>query len=381
MRRGGLRSAFRRGGTRLPSQSRARGGVGTRARRRAKPRALDLFSGAGGLTQGLRQAGYSVIGAVEIDAGACTTYRLNHKRVHLWEKDISHLTGTAIMQQLKLRRGELDLLAACPPCEGFSTMRTKNGARRNLDRRNDLIFEVLRIIRSIRPVSIMLENVPGLARNYRFRKFVKDLQRLGYKTKWAVLNAADYGVPQHRRRLVLLGSLAREPEFALTDPRRWTVRQTIGRLNVPERSRDPLHNYAPRRSPKVQRIIEGIPHNGGSRRALRLSEQLKCHRKFDGFYDVYGRMAWDMPSPTITGGCINPSKGRFLHPRFDRAITLREAALLQSFPRKYRFSLKWGRYPAANLIGNALPPEFVRRHAAALTKARKTGLPVKTEAR
>lgn len=338
---------------------------------RAKPKAVDLFSGAGGLTEGLRQAGYSVVGAVEIDTRACVTYRLNHKRVHLWEKDISRVSGTAIMSELKLRRGELDLLAACPPCEGFSTLRTKNGARRNLDRRNDLIFEVLRVVRSIKPVSIMLENVPGLTRNYRFRSFVKSLRGLGYNTKWAVVNAADFGVPQHRRRLVLLASVRGQPDFAGKAPRRWTVRQTISRLNPPERSRDPLHNYTSRRSEKVQRIIEGIPRNGGSRKSLKLSEQLKCHRKFDGFYDVYGRMAWDTPSPTITGGCINPSKGRFLHPRFNRAITLREAALLQSFPRKYQFSLQWGRYPAANLIGNALPPEFVRRHAAALSKTRR----------
>jgi len=340
---------------------------------RVKPKAVDLFSGAGGLTEGLRQAGYSVVGAVEIDARACATYRLNHKRVHLWEKDISRVSGTAIMRELELRRGELDLLAACPPCEGFSTMRTKNGARRNLDRRNDLIFDVLRIVRSVMPVSVMLENVPGLSRNYRFRSFVKSLEGLGYKTKWAVVNAADYGVPQHRRRLVLLACLMGQPDFAKKASRRWTVRQTISRLNPPERSRDPLHNYAPpRRSEKIQRIIERIPRNGGSRESLKLSEQLKCHRKFDGFYDVYGRMAWDTPSPTITGGCINPSKGRFLHPRFNRAITLREAALLQSFPRTYQFSLQWGRYPAANLIGNALPPEFVRRHAAALSKTRRS---------
>src|SRR2546421_12880641 len=123
-----------------------------------KPRAVDLFCGAGGLSEGLRQAGYKVIGAVEIDALACKTYRLNHKRVKLWEKNIARLSGAAIMKALELQPGELDLLAACPPCQGFSTMRTKNGARLNRDRRNDLIFDVLRIIRSIRPISVMLEN-------------------------------------------------------------------------------------------------------------------------------------------------------------------------------------------------------------------------------
>lgn len=333
-----------------------------------KPKAIDLFSGAGGLTEGLRQAGYQVIGAVEIDARASATYRLNHKRVRLWEKDITGLSGKAIMRDLNLKRGQLDLLAACPPCEGFSTMRTKNGARRNFDRRNDLIFQVLRIIRSTRPLSIMLENVPGLARNHRYRAFVDAVTRMGYKTVWAVLNTADYGVAQRRKRLVLLASRIAKPEFAEKARQRPTVRQKIGRLSVPERSRDPLHNYRARRSNKVQRLIERIPHNGGSRRSLLPGEQLECHKKFNGFHDVYGRMAWDSPSPTITGGCINPSKGRFLHPRFDRAITLREAALLQSFPKDYEFSLEWGRYPVATLIGNALPPEFIRRHAESLRK-------------
>ena len=109
-----------------------------------------------------------------------------------------------------------------------------------------------------------------------------------------------------------------------------------------------------------------IPANGGSRAALGVRNQLACHKRSNGFKDVYGRMAWDKPAPTITCGCINPSKGRFLHPEADRAITLREAALLQTFPKSYRFPLDEGRYPVAELIGNALPPEFIRRQAQAL---------------
>src|SRR4051812_23757394 len=112
-----------------------------------KPSAVDLFSGAGGLSEGLRQAGFNVLGAVELDALACRTYRLNHNRVKLWERDITGLSSAGIMKTLSLQPGDLDLLAACPPCQGFSTMRTKNGTRWNRDARNDLIFDVLRIIR------------------------------------------------------------------------------------------------------------------------------------------------------------------------------------------------------------------------------------------
>lgn len=333
---------------------------------RKKPRAVDLFCGAGGLSEGLRQAGYKVIGAVEIDSLACSTYRLNHKRVKLWERDITRLSGAAMMKALKLRPGALDLLAACPPCQGFSTMRTKNGARRNRDSRNDLIFEVLRIIRSMRPKTVMLENVPGLAENRRYVAFRKGLESLGYRVKWDVLNTVDFAVPQRRRRLVLLASRLGDPEFAPKARSYRSVRHSIGKLTIPERSRDPLHNYSVRRSKKIENLIRKIPRNGGSRMALGLKAQLPCHKRLDGFKDVYGRMTWDKPAPTITGGCINPSKGRFLHPRANRAITLREAALLQTFPKTYRFPLDQGRYPVALLIGNALPPEFIRRHAKAL---------------
>jgi DNA (cytosine-5)-methyltransferase 1 len=331
-----------------------------------KPKAIDLFSGAGGLSQGLRQAGYSVRGAVEIDDLACKTYRLNHKRVKLWKMDIRKLTGKTVKEQLGLRGGDLDLLAACPPCQGFSTMRTKNGTRRKRENRNHLVFEVLRLARVLKPKAVMLENVPGLAANWRFLKFCKGLRSLGYRLRWAVLNTVDYAVPQRRRRLVLLASRFSEPSFAPKSRNHRTVRQALKGLNAPRRSRDPLHNYKVQRSKKVAAIIRKIPRNGGSRKSLGVRKQLLCHQRLKGFWDVYGRMSWDSPAPTITGGCINPSKGRFLHPEANRAITLREAALLQSFPKDYQFPIEEGRYPIALLIGNALPPEFIKRHATAI---------------
>lgn len=336
------------------------------------PKAVDLFCGAGGLTEGLRQAGYRVIGAVDVDPLACNTYRLNHRRVKVWQIDISRLSGATIMKALALSPGELDLLAACPPCQGFSRMRTRNRSHRNRDPRNDLVHEVLRITRSIKPKSLMLENVPGLALSRGYCAFRKGLESLGYRVTWDVLNTVDFAVPQTRRRLVLLASRLGEPNFAPKAVGYRTVRQFIGNLTAPGRSRDPLHIYAIRRSKKIQDLIKRIPRNGGSRMALGPKNQLPCHKRFDGFRDVYGRMAWDKPAPTITGGCINPSKGRFLHPGANRAITLREAALLQTFPKTYRFPLDRGRYSVALLIGNALPPEFIKRHARALRETARS---------
>jgi DNA (cytosine-5)-methyltransferase 1 len=336
---------------------------------KAKPTAIDLFCGAGGLTEGLTQAGFRVVAAVEIDALACETYRDNHKRVHLWQKDVRRVSGAELLRATKLKKGELDLLAACPPCQGFSAIRTKNRGRRVNDSRNSLILDVLRIVRSVRPRSVMLENVPHLALDRRYKAFCKALTALGYSIDWDVLNAMNYGVPQRRRRLVLIATANAEAPFPNHARVTRTVRQSIGRLPQPRQSRDALHNYELKLSPAVLDRISRVPRNGGSRTDLRLKDQLECHRRVDGFKDIYGRMAWDRPSPTITGGCINPSKGRFVHPTANRPITLREAALLQSFPRSYKFSLRNGRYAVAQMIGNALPPEFIRRIGVALKRA------------
>ena len=171
-----------------------------------QPKAIDLFSGCGGLTLGLTQAGFRVVGAVEIDPLAVETYKTNHKRVLIWEKDISKISAAEVMRRLKIERGQLDLLAGCPPCQGFSRMTTLNG-RIGQDKQNDLVFEFLRFVRVMCPKAVMLENVPKLAKNRRFKTFHAELQRLGYEVNHAVLNAANYGVPQRRRRVFVVGYL------------------------------------------------------------------------------------------------------------------------------------------------------------------------------
>ncbi len=337
--------------------------------RRNRPTALDLFAGCGGLTEGLKAAGFRVLGAVEIEEKSAETYKLNHPEVHLWIKDIQDLSTLTVTRKLALRKGRLDLLAGCPPCQGFSTMRTLNGHRSNRDRRNDLLFEFLRFVEGLRPKAIMMENVPGLARNGRFKEFCARLRELGYIGKYDVLDAANYGVPQRRQRLIYLAGFKRPVAFA--DPRKKekTVRQAISILRPAGNSGDSLHDIPERRSPDVQRKIEIIPKDGGSRSSLPPAEQLACHKTFSGFKDVYGRMAWDKVAPTITTGCFNPSKGRFLHPDSDRAITIREAALLQGFRRRYKFRVKHGKIALALMIGNALPPPFITAHARSVATA------------
>jgi len=326
--------------------------------------AVDLFSGCGGLTEGLKQAGFRVIGAVECDSLAAETYHANHDDVHLIRRDIRRISASSLMKDLGLRKGSLALLAGCPPCQGFSAIRTRNGGKRVRDARNDLIYEFLRFARALKPKAIMMENVPALARNRRLKELVKSLSSLGYFCSVRVLDAANYAVPQRRRRVVMLASVDQEIPIAKPSRSERSVKDAIGHLKGKAgRTRDKLHYMPGKRSDLTERRIRAIPKNGGSRSSLPADLKLKCHDHTDGFKDVYGRMRWDAVAPTITGGCINPSKGRFLHPSEHRAITLREAALLQTFPKRYYFSLAQGRFPAALMIGNALPPEFVRRHA------------------
>jgi DNA (cytosine-5)-methyltransferase 1 len=328
-----------------------------------RPTAIDLFAGAGGLSQGLRLAGFRVLGAVESDPDAAQTYAANHRRTRLWTADIRSIAVQRVRRELELAPGSLDLLAGCPPCQGFSTLRTKNGRRAGFDPRNDLVREMLRFIRGLRPKAFMMENVPRLADDARFAELVALLSSQGYSVKHAVLDAADYAVPQRRKRLVILGSRVGNVHLAPAATERVTVLDAIGHLQRPDASRDSLHNVGEQRSREVRALIALIPKNGGSRAQLPEGKQLPCHRRSDGFSDVYGRMCWEDVAPTITSGCLNPSKGRFLHPEEDRAITPREAAVLQSFPPDYWFSARRGKEHLALQIGNAFPPEMIRRIA------------------
>jgi DNA (cytosine-5)-methyltransferase 1 len=336
-----------------------------------KPTAIDLFSGCGGLTLGLKQAGFRVLGAVEIDDLAVETYRKNHPGVKVWHDDIKKISGANILLDLNIKKGQLDLLAGCPPCQGFSSMRTKNGKKKIRDDRNDLVFEYLRLVKNLLPKTVMMENVPALADNRRMKVFKNELSALGYDLNGTplILNTADYGVPQRRRRMILLCSRVGKIELPEKTKAKVTVQDMIGDLVRPGKSGDPLHDLEENRTPKIREMISKIPKNGGSRMDLPKKYHLPCHKKYPaGFKDVYGRMKWENVAPTITGGCISPSKGRFLHPSQNRSITLREAALLQSFPKNYFFSLNKGRQGVALMIGNALPPTFIKQHALAIKK-------------
>jgi DNA (cytosine-5)-methyltransferase 1 len=320
---------------------------------------FDLFSGVGGLTEGLRKAGFDTRFAFEINEIASKAYSMNHKNTTVITKDIREVDLDEIKS--KLNGMNLHLLAGCPPCQGFSSIRRLNKPKPIDDPRNDLINQYVRFVEYFKPYTIMLENVPWLEQDILFAGAKTRLETIGYNIDVSIVDVKDYGVPQKRKRLVMVGS--RLGPISIAKPnqiiKKVTVRDRIGKLPMPGKTKDKLHKIFPNHTPEIQMLIKDIPHDGGSRKDLGKERQLKCHVKENvGFYDIYGRLRWDDYSSTITGGCLNPSKGRFLHPEQDRCISAREAALLQSFPRNYKFPTDVSKASIALMIGNALPPKF-----------------------
>lgn len=321
-------------------------------------RAIDLFAGCGGLSWGLSRSGFRVVSAVEIDELAASTYKMNLPGVRVIQDDIRNIRD---IKHLSVGKAQIDLIAGCPPCQGFSRVRRRNRRDAAIDPRNDLVGEFARIVEKVQPRAVFMENVPGIESDGRFTALVSRLKEIGYNVNWETLELSEFGVPQRRRRVVVLAG--KGFTIPIPRPRRTerNVRWAIGDLPDPSKSKNPLHNQITSHLELTLKRIRAVPKNGGSRQDWPTDLQLGCHTECNGFRDVYGRMAWDEPAPTITGGCINASKGRFLHPKQNRAITLLEAALLQTFNRRYRLSLERGRYAAAEMIGNALPPHFAYR--------------------
>jgi DNA (cytosine-5)-methyltransferase 1 len=343
--------------------------------------AVDLFAGAGGSTQGLKQAGYNVVSAVEFDPACADTYRANHKDTELIQRDVRKVTPSELMAASGLRPGELDLLIACPPCQGFSSL----GATDANDERNDLVDLVSTFIEQIRPRAFVLENVPGLARDPRLSALVKVACEADYAVKTFQVNATDFGVAQNRRRLIVFGvkgledaDLPEHPAELLPvsfhrEPER--IFKVISRAGPLKGTRDPVHRGR-KPTEKVAQRIRLIPRNGG-RFDLPEDHQLDCHKSLASKRSAaapYGRLRLDEPAPTLTTRCTTPACGRFLHPTQDRGITLREAALIQTFPSRYKFE---GSYQAIEgQVGNAVPVRMAQALAMAsraLTLAAEDG--------
>jgi len=367
-----------------------------------KYKAIDLFSGCGGVSCGLTLAGFEVKAAVEIDEAAVNTYKDYPplSGVNLLQKDICTANGEEILKAAGIKKGEIYLLAGCPPCQNFSRQNPEN-KNKSEDERKKLLFEFLRIIEEIKPPFILMENVPGIKSKLNEKILDEFLDRLRkqYNVVEGILNSADYGVPQLRKRFVLhavrldLNAELKSCGFVFEFPKptydkiakegilEWkTVKESIGdmpKINAGEKYPDneKIHNHRCANLSEVNiRRMRIIREKGGTRTGLPSELVLPCHKKkneegieFSGHKDVYGIMNADKPAPTITGGCLCYSKGRYGHYEQDRAISIREAARLQTFPDDFIFSDSMT--VAALQIGNAVPIDLVRASGAVMRQA------------
>lgn len=340
-------------------------------------KAIDLFSGSGGTTHGLKKAGIEVVAAVEIDEWAVKTYKYNNPEVYLIHDDIRNISAESF-SNLYNKTTDLLLLVACPPCQGFSSIR-RGGED---DIRNELVFEYMRLIKELKPDFLLMENVSGMTSKKGkviFDIFVKEIVK-DYNISYDVLNAADYGVPQTRKRLVLHGidkllfktlnlkevelpkkTHSKEREDNICP---WVNSDVI--LGLPSiqagdsyEGEQPIYNHIANGLSELNITRIGIIRKGtGSRDSLPEDLVLDCHKKSSGHGDVYGILDISKPSVTLTGGCMTFSKGRYGHPFEDRALSAREAARLQTFDDNYFFF--GNRTQLAKQIGNAVPAELAR---------------------
>ncbi|KPH05036.1 DNA cytosine methyltransferase [Rhizobium acidisoli] len=323
--------------------------------------AIDLFCGAGGLSYGLQEAGIAVKAGLDLDGKCSYPFEANMAGAKFLEKDLSETTGDELAAFYS--QDSVKLLAGCAPCQPFSTLR--NGSDRQTNKKWPLLNEFGRMIEALAPDVVTMENVPVLRGEAVFRHFLGLLESNGYNVFWEVVDAADYGVPQRRKRLVLLAS--KMGPIRLLEPselgtERVTVREAIGDLpsiSAGESSTDDrLHRVRAITQLNLERIKASRP--GGTWEDWPERLRLACHRKTSGssYKSVYGRLEWDKPSGTITTQAHNFGTGRFGHPEQDRPLSLRELAILQSFPEHYRFVDEGEEVeftPLGRLIGNAVP--------------------------
>ncbi|TNH03433.1 DNA cytosine methyltransferase [Testudinibacter sp. TR-2022] len=338
-----------------------------------KIQVFDFFSGCGGTSQGFKQAGMEVVFGLDFDKEASNTFQLNFPNAFFINDDITRLKVDCIKEIFgKSKKNQCyTLFSGCAPCQPFST---QNSKKSNSDPRRHLLGEFGRFVKSYHPDFVFIENVPGMQnlKGYStpFFDFLSLLDELGYQYSYGIVSAMWFGVPQDRKRLILLASkhtnisLPASSFDGIKKPYS-TVRDWI--YELPEISHGQEHaNIPDHKSASLNALsllrIKQTPEGGG-REDWQDNVKLKCHRHHNGHKDVYGRLSWDKPSSVLTTRCTSYSNGRFGHPEQDRALSLREAALLQTFPMNYQFSGTFN--SKAKQIGNAVPPlmsEAVGRH-------------------
>jgi DNA (cytosine-5)-methyltransferase 1 len=329
--------------------------------------AVDLFCGIGGLSYGLKEAGINIKAGFDFDNRCKYAYEENCKAKFI-NADVSNIKKEDINRYYN--NSDIKVLVGCAPCQPFSTYTLKDDKQK--DQRWQLLYEFSRLIKETKPDIVSMENVPNLL-NFKkepiFENFVNELKEYGYFVWYKIVYSPDYGIPQKRKRLILLAS--KKGEIKLIEPTHKpieyiTVKDAIGHLQKiksGESAKDDFIHKASKISDKNLQRIRQSKQGGSWKRDWDEELKLECHKKEQGqsYGSVYGRMSWNEPSPTMTTFCTGIGNGRFGHPEQDRAISLREAGILQSFPMKYKFAssaktLKFTQ--VSKQIGNAVPPRL-----------------------
>jgi DNA (cytosine-5)-methyltransferase 1 len=328
---------------------------------------VDLFCGIGGLSYGLKQSGINVEAGFDFDNKCQYAYEKNCEADFI-HANIADIKKDAITKYYK--KDDIKILLGCAPCQPFSTYTLKDDKQK--DTRWQLLYEFTRLIKEIKPDIVSMENVPNLLKFKKepiFKNFLKELQNEGFHTWYDVVYSPDYGIAQKRKRLVLLAS--KKGKIKLIEPTHKseeyvTVKDAIGHLekiNSGETSKKDFMHKASKLSDINLKRIRQSKEGGSWKRDWDENLKLKCHKSDSGksYGSVYGRMKWNEPSPTMTTFCTGIGNGRFGHPEQNRAISLREAAILQSFPDNYKFTDKKENLKFTQVskqIGNAVPPKL-----------------------
>lgn len=329
-------------------------------------KAVDFFCGVGGLTSGLLEAGIEVLLGIDNDPNVKEIYEINNE-VPMFLGDIFVLQPDEISEYLPRNREKDKLLfAGCPPCQPFSQL------NRNNEREDRFaLSKFSEFVKHYKPDFVQIENVPGIIKQQVFKEFIQTLEELNYKYCYGVVNAKYFGVPQNRKRLVLIAAKHTEVQIPADTHGKGkkdfvTVKDAIGDyILFPPLNAGETHPIIPNHtcsaiSEKNLERLKLTPKNGGSRNSWQSVENLslECYKKVDGYQDVYGRMRWDSPAPTLTTKFNGITNGRFGHPEQNRAISLKEGAALQTFRYDYKF--KGSIKTIAKCIGNAVPPKLAK---------------------
>lgn len=330
---------------------------------------VDLFCGIGGLSHGFVKEGFKVNAGIDFDESCRYAFEENNKSKFIY-KDVTDLSAEELKSYFG--KGKIKILVGCAPCQPFSIYnhkKAKDKKKLEEDTKWRLLYSFADLIEKTKPDIISMENVPLLLKFNEgkvYNHFKERLEKNGYEVTKYIVNAKDYGVPQRRKRLILFGSKVGKIELippTIKDGKYKTVRDAIGDLPPVEDGvshPDDILHRARKLTPLNKKRIKATPAGGSWRDWKDKSLVLECHKKESGkiFGSVYGRMNWDDVAPTMTTYCIGLNNGRFGHPEQDRAITLREAALIQSFPRNYKFIAPDSTLSTptiARQIGNAVP--------------------------